>query len=71
MVPGCDLGTDVCHWMSLKKVNMVQGQQDGPLREKERKGKHDHRYQYKETGYLWSFSIDWYEQSGPLVEFQD
>ena len=30
MVAGCALGRDVCHWM-LKEVNMVQGQQDGPL----------------------------------------
>ena len=30
MVVGCALGTDVCHWM-FKKVNMAQGQQDGPL----------------------------------------
>ena len=32
MVAGCALKTDVYHWMFLKKVNMVQGQQDGPLR---------------------------------------
>ena len=30
-VTGCALGTDVCHWMFKKKVNMVQGQEDGPL----------------------------------------
>ena len=29
--PGCALGTDVCHWMFKTKVNMVQGQEDGPL----------------------------------------
>ena len=29
---GCALGTDVCHWMFKIKVNMVQGQEDGPLR---------------------------------------
>ena len=28
---GCALGTDVCHWMFKTKVNMVQGQEDGPL----------------------------------------
>ena len=28
---GCAFGTDVCHWMFKKTVNMVQGQQDGPL----------------------------------------
>ena len=27
------LGTDVCHWMFKTKVNMVQGQEDGPLRQ--------------------------------------
>ena len=31
-VTGCALGTDVCHWMFKTKVNMVQGQEDGPLR---------------------------------------
>ena len=31
-VSGCALGTDVCHWMFKTKVNMVQGQEDGPLR---------------------------------------
>ena len=31
-VTGCALGTDVCHWMFKTKVNMVQGQDDGPLR---------------------------------------
>ena len=31
MVFGCALETDVCHWMFLKKVNMVQGQEDAPL----------------------------------------
>ena len=31
MVTGCAVGTDVCHWMFKTKVNMVQGQQDGPL----------------------------------------
>ena len=31
MVVGCALGIDVCHWMFKKKVNMVQGQQEGPL----------------------------------------
>ena len=31
MVTGCALGTDVCHWMFKTKVNMVQGQEDGPL----------------------------------------
>ena len=31
MVFGCALETDVCHWMCLKKVNMVQGQEDAPL----------------------------------------
>ena len=30
-VTGCTLGTDVCHWMFKTKVNMVQGQEDGPL----------------------------------------
>ena len=30
-VTGCALGTDVCHWMFKTKVNMVQGQEDGPL----------------------------------------
>ena len=30
-VTGCALGTDVCHWMLKTKVNMVQGQEDGPL----------------------------------------
>ena len=30
MVAGCVLGTDVCHW-TLKKVNMVQRQQDSPI----------------------------------------
>ena len=30
MVAGCALGTDVCHWMVLKRVSMAQGQQDGP-----------------------------------------
>ena len=30
-VTGCALGTDVCHWMFQTKVNMVQGQEDGPL----------------------------------------
>ena len=29
-VTGCALGTDVCHWMFKTKVNMVQGQEDGP-----------------------------------------
>ena len=28
---GCALGIDVCHWMFKIKVNMVQGQEDGPL----------------------------------------
>ena len=28
---GCALGTDVCHWMFKTKINMVQGQEDGPL----------------------------------------
>ena len=31
-VTGCALGTDGCHWMFKTKVNMVQGQEDGPLR---------------------------------------
>ena len=31
LVTGCALGTDVCHWMFKTKVNMVQGQEDGPL----------------------------------------
>ena len=30
-VTGCALGTDVCHWIFKTKVNMVQGQEDGPL----------------------------------------
>ena len=30
-VTGCALGADVCHWMFKTKVNMVQGQEDGPL----------------------------------------
>ena len=30
-VTGCALGTDVYHWMFKSKVNMVQGQVDGPL----------------------------------------
>ena len=30
-VTGCALGTDVCYWMFKTKVNMVQGQEDGPL----------------------------------------
>ena len=30
-VTGCTLGTDVCHWMFKTNVNMVQGQEDGPL----------------------------------------
>ena len=30
-VTGCALRTDVCHWMFKTKVNMVQGQEDGPL----------------------------------------
>ena len=30
-VTGCALGTDVCHLMLKTKVNMVQGQEDGPL----------------------------------------
>ena len=30
-VTGCALGTDVYHWMFKTKVNMVQGQEDGPL----------------------------------------
>ena len=30
-VNGCALGTDVCHWMFKTQVNMVQGQEDGPL----------------------------------------
>ena len=29
---GCALGTDVCHWMFKTKVNMVQGQEDAPLK---------------------------------------
>ena len=33
-VTGCALGTDVCHWMFKTKVNMVQGQEDGPLNTK-------------------------------------
>ena len=32
MVSGCALETDVCHWMFKTKVNMVQGQEDAPLR---------------------------------------
>ena len=32
VVAGCAVGTDVCHWMFKKKVNMVQGQQDSPLK---------------------------------------
>ena len=32
MVAGFALGTGVCYWMFEKKVNMVQGQQDGYLR---------------------------------------
>ena len=31
MVDGCALGTYVCHWMFKKKINMVQGQQNGPV----------------------------------------
>ena len=31
MVAGCALGTDVYHWMFLKKVSMVSCQQDSPL----------------------------------------
>ena len=31
MVASCTLGTDVCHWMFKKTVNMDQGQQDGLL----------------------------------------
>ena len=31
MVADCAMGTDVCHWMFKKRVNMVQSQQDGPL----------------------------------------
>ena len=31
-VTGCALGIDVCHWMFKTKVNMVQGQEDGPLK---------------------------------------
>ena len=31
MVAGCALETAVSPWMVKKKVNMVQGQQDGPL----------------------------------------
>ena len=38
MVTGCALGTDVCHWMFKTKVNMVQGQEDGPLKLHKRKG---------------------------------
>ena len=30
-VTGYALGTDVCHWTFKTKVNMVQGQEDGPL----------------------------------------
>ena len=30
-VNGCAVGTDVCHWMFKANVNMVQGQEDGPL----------------------------------------
>ena len=30
-VTGCALGTDVRQWMFKTKVNMVQGQEDGPL----------------------------------------
>ena len=30
-VTGCVFGTDVRHWMFKTKVNMVQGQDDGPL----------------------------------------
>ena len=34
MVAGCALQTDsdLCHWMLKQKVNIVQGQQDSPLR---------------------------------------
>ena len=32
MVACCALGTDVRHWMFRKKVNLVQGQQEGPLK---------------------------------------
>ena len=31
-VTGCASGTDVYHWMFKTKVNMVQGQEDVPLR---------------------------------------
>ena len=27
----CALLTDVCHWIFKTKVNMAQGQEDGPL----------------------------------------
>ena len=30
-VAGCALGTNVCHWMFKTKINIVQGQEDGPL----------------------------------------
>ena len=30
-VIGCDLGTDACHWIFKTKVNMVQGEEVGPL----------------------------------------
>ena len=32
MVSGCVLETDACHWMFKTKVNMVQGQEDAPLK---------------------------------------
>ena len=32
-VTGCDLGTDACHWIFKTKVNMVQGEEVGPLTE--------------------------------------
>ena len=46
MVSGCALETDVCHWMFKTKVNIVQGQEDAPLRDCSR----DRKKQYLKTG---------------------